>query len=151
MSVFVQSQPFDVAGEVRALTAGRTDVGAVVTFTGIVRGVAKGRPIVKMELEHYPGMTERELARVEALALARWPLQGIRIIHRIGALEPGEEIVLVLTLSAHRQAAFEAAEFLMDYLKSSAPFWKKETGVDGVGHWVDARDTDDAALRRWDH
>jgi molybdopterin synthase catalytic subunit len=150
MSVAVQLAAFDTAQEVRALTAGRTDIGAVVTFTGTVRGDAKGKAIVRMELEHYPGMTERELERVEALARARWPLQGIRIIHRIGALKPGEEIVLVVTASAHRKAAFEAAEFLMDYLKTSAPFWKKETGADGVGTWVDARDADDAALRRWD-
>jgi molybdopterin synthase catalytic subunit len=150
MSVAVQLAAFDTAQEVRALTGGRTDIGAVVTFTGTVRGDAKGKAIVRMELEHYPGMTERELERVEALARARWPLQGIRIIHRIGALKPGEEIVLVVTASAHRKAAFEAAEFLMDYLKTSAPFWKKETGADGVGTWVDARDADDAALRRWD-
>jgi molybdopterin synthase catalytic subunit len=150
MSVAVQLAAFDTAQEVRALTAGRTDIGAVVTFTGTVRGDAKGKAIVRMELEHYPGMTERELERVEALARARWPLQGVRIVHRIGALKPGDEIVLVVTASAHRKAAFEAAEFLMDYLKTSAPFWKKETGADGVGIWVDARDADDAALRRWD-
>ena len=150
MSVSVQAAAFNIALEVRSLTAGRTDIGAVVTFTGIVRGEAKGHPITSMELEHYPGMTERELARVEALALGRWPLQGVRIIHRIGVLRPGEDIVLVVTLSSHRQAAFEAAEFLMDYLKTSAPFWKKETGADGVGMWVDAREADDKARERWE-
>ena len=150
MSVAVQSAPFDCAAEVRALTAGRTDIGAIVTFTGTVRGDAKGRPILSMELEHYPGMTERELERVEALANARWPLQGTRIVHRIGVLKPGDDIVLVVTTSAHRKAAFEAAEFLMDYLKTSAPFWKKETGVDGVGVWVDAREADEAARGRWE-
>lgn len=150
MSVRVQAAAFDTALEVRSLTAGRTDIGAVVTFTGIVRGEAKGHPITSMELEHYPGMTERELARVEALALGRWPLQGVRIIHRIGVLRPGEDIVLVVTLSSHRQAAFEAAEFLMDYLKTSAPFWKKETGADGVGMWVDAREADNKARERWE-
>ena len=150
MSVSVQAAAFNIALEVRSLTAGRTDIGAVVTFTGIVRGEAKGHPITSMELEHYPGMTERELARVEALARGRWPLQGVRIIHRIGVLRPGEDIVLVVTLSSHRQAAFEAAEFLMDYLKTSAPFWKKETGADGVGMWVDAREADDKARERWE-
>lgn len=150
MSVSVQAAAFDTALEVRSLTAGRTDIGAVVTFTGIVRGEAKGHPITSMELEHYPGMTERELARVEALARGRWPLQGVRIIHRIGVLRPGEDIVLVVTLSSHRQAAFEAAEFLMDYLKTSAPFWKKETGADGVGMWVDAREADNKARERWE-
>lgn len=150
MAVSVQAAPFDVAAETAALTAGRTDIGAVVTFTGTVRGEAKGgRAIVAMELEHYPGMTERELERVEAEAVARWPLQGTRIVHRIGRLVPGDAIVLVITASAHRHAAFEAAAFLMDYLKSRAPFWKKETGVDGVGTWVDARDSDEAALDRW--
>jgi len=150
VSVSVQVDPFDTTAEVRKLTAGRTDVGAIVTFTGTVRGEAKGRAITAMLLEHYPGMTERELERVEAAARARWQLLGCRIVHRIGSLQPGDEIVLVVTLSAHRQAAFEAAEFLMDYLKSSAPFWKKEVGLDGVGTWVDARDADDAALRRWE-
>ncbi len=150
MTVSVQSQGFDVSAEVRQLTAGRTDVGAIVTFTGTVRGEAKGRAIIAMELEHYPGMTERELERVEALAHARWPLQGTRIIHRVGSLKPGDDIVLVVTLSAHRQSAFEAAEFLMDYLKTSAPFWKKEVGADGVGSWVDAREADDAAVQRWE-
>ena len=149
MSVTVQTAPFDIATEIRALTAGRTDVGAVVTFTGTVRGEAKGRPIREMVLEHYPGMTEGELARIEAEAQARWPLQGVRIIHRVGALKPGDEIVLVVTLSAHRQAAFDAASFLMDYLKTSAPFWKKEVGLDGQGAWVDARDADDAAMGKW--
>ena len=124
MTVAVQAGPFDVAAEIAKLTANRTDIGAIVTFTGTVRGEAKGVAIVAMELEHYPGMTERELERVEALAVARWPLQGTRIVHRIGILKPGEDIVLVVTVSAHRKAAFEAAEFLMDYLKTSAPFWK---------------------------
>jgi molybdopterin synthase catalytic subunit len=102
-----------------------------------------------MMLEHYPGMTEAELSRVEAEALARWPLQASLIVHRIGELKPGDNIVLVITASAHRHAAFEAAEFLMDYLKSRAPFWKKETGEDGSGSWVDARESDTAALQRW--
>ena len=148
MSVSVQPQDFDLTAEVRALTAGRTDIGAIVTFTGTVRGEAKGRPITSMTLEHYPGMTETELSKVEAEALARWPLQATRIIHRYGELRPGDNIVLVVAASAHRQAAFEAAEFLMDYLKSRAPFWKKET-ASGEGQWVDARDADDRAAERW--
>ena len=149
MSVSVQPQDFDLTAEVRALTAGRTDIGAIVTFTGTVRGEAKGRSITSMTLEHYPGMTEAELGRVEAEALARWPLQATRMIHRFGELRPGDNIVLVVVASAHRQAAFEAAAFLMDYLKSRAPFWKKETATSGEGSWVDAREADDLALQRW--
>ncbi len=149
MAVRVQREDFDVGAEIRKLTAGRADIGAVVTFTGLVRGTAAGEPITAMSLEHYPGMTEAELARVEEEALRRWPLQASSVIHRYGALSPGDNIVLVITASAHRQAAFEAAEFLMDYLKSRAPFWKKETGPDGAGYWVDARDCDETALERW--
>ena len=144
----VQSEDFDVSGEVRALTAGRTDVGAIVTFTGTVRGLASGKPISSMMLEHYPGMTEAELARVEAEAVARWPLQASLIVHRIGALLPGDNIVLVVTASPHRHAAFEAAEFLMDYLKTRAPFWKRELRASGE-HWVEARGSDDEAAARW--
>ncbi len=149
MSVSVQAENFDVGREIAALTADRTDIGAIVTFTGTVRGEAKGRPIISMTLEHYPGMTEAELERVEAEVYARWPLDGSRIIHRFGELKPGDNIVLVVTASRHRHAAFEAAEFLMDYLKSRAPFWKKETTADGSGQWVDAREADEAALARW--
>ena len=149
MAVSVQEQDFDIAHEIELLTAGRTDIGAVVTFTGTVRGKAGDGAIAEMELEHYPGMTETELARVEAEALARWPLQGTSIIHRYGKLKPGDNIVLVVTASAHRSAAFEAAEFLMDFLKTRAPFWKKETSPTGDGAWVDARESDDAALARW--
>ena len=154
MSVSVQREDFDLSGEVGRLTAGRVDIGAIVTFTGTVRGEAKGpdfasQSIATMTLEHYPGMTEAELVRVEGEALARWPLQATRIIHRFGDLRPGDNIVLVIAASAHRKAAFEAAEFLMDYLKSRAPFWKKETTASGTGEWVDARETDDRALERW--
>ncbi|HWV83655.1 MAG TPA: molybdopterin synthase catalytic subunit MoaE [Hyphomicrobiaceae bacterium] len=149
MSVAVQIEDFDISREVAALTAGRTDIGAIVTFTGTVRGTSDGAALSSMTLEHYPGMTEAELARVEAEAHARWPLQGSRIVHRIGELKPGDNIVLVVTASAHRHAAFEAAAFLMDYLKTRAPFWKKETDASGEGHWVDARESDDAALERW--
>lgn len=149
MAVRVQAQDFDIAGEIKALQGDRTDIGAIVTFTGTVRGTTKSGDIANMTLEHYPGMTEAELARVEAEAHERWPLQGTTIIHRIGDLAPGNNIVLVVSASKHRHAAFESAEFLMDYLKSRAPFWKKETGVDGDGHWVDARDSDENALARW--
>lgn len=149
MAVRVEKADFDIAAEVRALTRGRTDIGAVVTFTGTVRGEAKGQPILSMALEHYPGMTEAELTRIEAEAHARWPLQASTIVHRVGELKPGDNIVLVVTASAHRHAAFEAAEFLMDYLKTRAPFWKKETGADGKAEWVEARDSDDTALERW--
>ncbi len=149
MAVRVGPADFDVGAEVAALSRGRTDIGAIVTFTGTVRGQAKGRPIRSMTLEHYPGMTETELERIEAEALERWPLSATLVVHRVGELKPGDNIVLVVVGSAHRHAAFEAATFLMDYLKTRAPFWKKETGLDGSGAWVDARDSDDAALERW--
>lgn len=145
----VQSEDFDVGAETRKLMGGRTDVGAIVTFTGTVRDTAGGKPITAMELEHYPGMTEAELTRVEAEANARWPLQASLIIHRYGKLKPGDNIVLVIAASPHRHAAFEAASYLMDFLKTRAPFWKKETFTDGSGGWVDARESDDAALERW--
>ena len=148
MPIRVQTEDFDVSAELAALRGGRTDIGAIVTFTGLVRDMAKGEPISDMELEHYPGMTEKSLASIEDEANARWPLQATLIIHRFGKLAPGEQIVLVATASPHRQAAFEAAEFLMDFLKSRAPFWKKEGTKDG-GQWVDARDQDEAALKRW--
>ncbi|MBX3508131.1 molybdenum cofactor biosynthesis protein MoaE [Parvibaculum sp.] len=138
----VGPQDFDIGAEVRALTAGRTDIGAVVTFSGIVRDVP-------LELEHYPGMTEKELARIEAEAHRRWPLQASLILHRTGRLLPGDNIVLVIAASAHRQAAFEAASFLMDYLKTRAPFWKKEER-NGEAHWVDARESDDEAMKKWE-
>lgn len=149
MAVRVQSGDFDVGAEAKALTAGRTDIGAVVTFTGTVRGNTPDHQVSSMTLEHYPGMTEAELERVEAEAVSRWPLAASLIIHRYGTLQPGDNIVLVITASAHRQAAFEAAEFLMDYLKSRAPFWKKEEGPGGQGRWVDARESDADAVARW--
>ncbi|HXF53679.1 MAG TPA: molybdopterin synthase catalytic subunit MoaE [Hyphomicrobiaceae bacterium] len=150
MAVRVQREPFDIGAEVARLIAGRTDIGAVVTFSGLVRDVNDGRRVTAIWLEHYPGMTEEELARVEAEAQLRWPLQASLVMHRYGKLSPGETIVLVVTASAHRQAAFEAAEFLMDYLKTRAPFWKKEEmGAQG-GQWVEARQSDDAAAARWD-
>ena len=148
MSVRLQREDFDVAAETRQLTAGRTDVGAVVTFTGICRAGPEGERISAMMLDHYPAMAQAELERIEAQARERWPLQGALIIHRHGRLVPGENIVLVITLSAHRQAAFEAAEFLMDYLKNRAPFWKKEEREQGSS-WVAAKTEDEEALERW--
>jgi len=148
MSVSVQREDFDIAAEIARLTAADTDIGAVVSFTGLVRQMTADGSITGMELEHYPGMTERALEEIAAEAKARWPLQGLRVIHRYGPLEPGERIVLVLTASRHRQAAFEAAEFLMDYLKTRAPFWKKEDHG-GKARWVDARDADDSPMARW--
>ena len=146
--VRVQADDFDLAGEVSALTACRADIGAVVTFTGLCRDEA-GR-LAALELEHYPGMAEAEISRIAEKAAARWPLQGLTVIHRFGMIAPGENIVLVVSASAHRQAAFDAADFMMDYLKSRAPFWKKEHRIDGsAGNWVEAKESDDAAADRW--
>jgi molybdopterin synthase catalytic subunit len=142
--VRVQAEPFDVGGEIVGFGAGG-DVGAVVTFTGVVRG---GDGLARMEIEHYPGMTQSAIAAIVAEAEERWGLDDCLVIHRYGAMEPGENIMMVATASRHRQAAFEAAEFLMDYLKSRAPFWKKEFGPDGAA-WVAARDEDEDALGRW--
>ncbi|MEM9782481.1 MAG: molybdopterin synthase catalytic subunit MoaE [Pseudomonadota bacterium] len=147
--VSVQAEDFDIADEQARLTAGRHDVGAVVAFTGLVREIAEGRSDQVMELEHWPGVTERELEKIVVEAEARWPLSGVRVIHRHGPLSPGERIVLVLAASRHRQAAFEAAAFMMDYLKTRAPFWKKEAGPEGA-QWVDTRDSDDTAAARWE-
>ena len=149
MSVRVQAQDFDIGHELRQLTAGRTDIGAVVTFTGIVRESGDTGQTATMSLEHYPGMTETELQCIEQEAGNRWPLQASLIVHRVGALTPGDNIVLVAAASAHRHAAFEAAMFLMDYLKSRAPFWKKEVSPSGDGTWVDARESDATAVQRW--
>jgi molybdopterin synthase catalytic subunit len=146
--VRVQEEDFDVGDEIAALTRGRHDIGGVVAFVGLVRDMAGDAPISAMTLEHYPGMTERKLAAIEAEARARWPLAASLIVHRHGRLEPGERIVLVITASAHREAAFEASEFLVDWLKTRAPFWKLEETADGP-QWVDARGEDDAAAKRW--
>ena len=147
-TIRIQEADFDVAQEIAALSRGRTDVGAVVSFSGICRGSEQGEPIAALTLEHYPGMAEAEISRHADEALARWPLQGLTVIHRFGRIAPGENIVLVVTASAHRQAAFEAAEFLMDYLKTNAPFWKREESARGT-NWIEARDHDDAAAARW--
>ena len=148
VTIRIQQADFDVAREIAALTEGRSDIGAVVTFSGICRGTEGGDAIAALTLEHYPGMAEAEIARHAETAASRWPLTGLTIIHRVGRIAPSENIVLVVTSSAHRQAAFEAAEFLMDYLKAHAPFWKREESAAGT-NWVDARDHDDLAAARW--
>ena len=146
--VRIQAEDFDTGAEIARLTAGRTDIGAVVTFSGLCRDEA-GR-LTALELEHYPGMAEAEIARIADEAVKRWPLTGLAAIHRYGRIAPGENIVLVVAASAHRQAAFEAASFMMDYLKSRAPFWKKEHRADGsASNWVEAKDADDHAAARW--
>lgn len=149
MSVRVQSEDFSVDAEIANLVRGRLDVGAVVSFTGLVRGEAGGQPLKSMTLEHYPGMTEAELARIEREAHTRFDVTQTLIIHRFGDLTPGEQIVLVIAASRHRQQAFEAASFLMDFLKTRAPFWKKETRLDGTEVWVDARASDMDADAGW--
>ena len=148
-TVRLQREPFDAATEAAKLTRGRTDVGAVVTFAGICRGDESGAKLIAMTLEHYPGMAEAEVARHVEAAETRWPLLGVTVIHRYGRIEPGEDIVLVVTASSHRQDAFAAAEFLMDYLKTRAPFWKQVESASGKA-WVDAKGADDAAAARWD-
>jgi molybdopterin synthase catalytic subunit len=148
ITIRLQREPFDLAAEAAKLAAGRTDIGAVVTFTGICRVDENGEAIAALTLEHYPGMAEAEIARHVDEALARWPLLGVTVVHRHGRIAPGEPIVLVLTASSHRQAAFAAAEFLMDYLKTRAPLWKQVEKPSGK-NWVDAKATDDAAADRW--
>ncbi len=146
--ILIQTADFDAAAEVAALTRDRRDIGAVVTFTGLCRD--EGGRLAALELEHYPGMAEEEIARMVARAAARWPLDAVTVIHRVGKIAPGAQIVLVIAASSHRAAAFAGAEFLMDYLKTSAPFWKKEHPIDGPAtEWVAARDEDDRALEKW--
>ncbi|WP_373377922.1 molybdopterin synthase catalytic subunit MoaE [Cupriavidus nantongensis] len=148
MSVRVQREDFDLGAEVAALRADNPQVGAVASFIGTVRDVSEGSAVSAMELEHYPGMTEKALAQIEAAARARWELLGVTVIHRVGPLLPLDQIVLVAVASKHRGNAFAACEFIMDYLKSEAPFWKKEETPEGA-RWVDARVTDEDALKRW--
>jgi len=148
MQVTITSDPIDPAAETAALARDRTDVGALVAFSGVCRGDEAGDPIAALTLEHYPGMAEAEIARHVEEAESRWPLLGVRIVHRVGRIVPGEIIVVVAVASAHREAAFAAAEFLMDYLKTRAPFWKQVERT-GKTIWVDARAGDDAAAARW--
>ncbi len=144
----VQAEDFDSAAEIERLTCGRHGIGGVVSFTGLVRDTAPAGGNSSMTLEHYPGMTEKALAEIEAEARARWPLEDVLIIHRHGRLLPGERIVLVVTASAHREAAFAACAFLIDWLKTRAPFWKREEQA-GEARWVEAKASDDAAAAAW--
>lgn len=144
----LQEEVFDAAAEAARMTRGRTDIGAVVTFTGLCRADENGEPIVALTLEHYAGMAEVEIARHVEEAAARWPLLGVTAIHRYGRIAPGEPIVLVIAASSHRQGAFAAAEFLMDYLKTHAPLWKRVEKPDGA-NWIEAKASDDAAADRW--
>ncbi len=147
-TVRVQTETFDAGAEIARLEGGRRDIGAIVTFTGLCRD--ENGALAALELEHYPGMAEAEITRIATQALERWPLQGLTVIHRYGTIKPGEKIVLVVAAARHRGDAFAAAEFLMDYLKTSAPFWKKERRADGTDQgWVDAKAADDAAAQRW--
>lgn len=148
VTIRLQREDFDIAREIARMTAGHTEIGAVVSFTGLCRAGKGAEAITAMTLEHYPGMAEAEIGRHVDEALARWPLDAVTVIHRYGRLVPGDNIVLVLTASAHRQAAFEGAEFLMDYLKANAPFWKSEERTEGA-QWVEAHARDDEALTRW--
>lgn len=150
----VQEAEFDVGAEIDALCAGNVAIGGVCSFIGLVRDFQHEKQdetrVSAMTLEHYPGMTQKKLAEIEERARERWELEDVLIIHRYGRMEPGEKIVLVVTASAHRQAAFESAAFLMDWLKTKAPFWKLEEDQHGKGDWVDARESDDQAAARWD-
>jgi molybdopterin synthase catalytic subunit len=146
----VQAEDFDTGAELEALTRGRRQVGGVASFVGLVRDISDGDGVSAMTLQHYPGMTERQLEKIEAEARARWPLDDVLIVHRYGRLEPGERIVLCAASSAHRQAAFEACMFLVDWLKTQAPFWKLEESG-GDARWVESRASDDRAAQRWKH
>jgi len=148
VSISVQTDDFDVNAQMLQLRQGNASIGAIAAFVGLVRDLNEGSTVSTMTLEHYAGMTEKSLIDIASQAQNRWPLQGITIIHRVGELNPTEQIVLVLTASAHRHAAFESAMFIMDYLKSQAPFWKKEATPEGA-RWVDARESDETALARW--
>ena len=146
--VRVQREDFELQAEIDKLTGGRHDIGAVVTFSGLCRD--EGGELGALELEHYPGMAEAEITRIAKLAIERFELLGLTAIHRYGKIAPGENIVLVIAAAPHRQAAFDGANFVMDFLKTSAPFWKKEHGKDGTqGDWVSAKDADDAARAKW--
>lgn len=149
IDVTVQQQDFDIAVETAALRVLDTGIGAIAQFVGVMRSNNEGDEVTAMELEHYPGMTEKAIGEIAAEAGQRWALQAVRVIHRVGEIKPGEQIVFVAACSAHRHAAFEACDFIMDFLKSRAPFWKKETLGDGSSRWVDARSSDAKSLARW--
>ena len=144
----IQEKDFSLEQEINLLRSDRIDIGAIASFTGLVRDLNEGDEVSLLTLEHYPGMTESQLEQIASEAESRWPLQAITIIHRVGTLAPGDQIVLVITASPHRGAAYEANEFIMDYLKTRATFWKKET-LENRSRWVESRGSDDAALMRW--
>lgn len=147
--VRIQAEDFNLQTEIEAMTSGRADIGAVVTFSGLCRD--EGGTLAALELEHYPGMAEAEIMRIATQACGRWPVTHLLAVHRFGKIAPGGNIVLVIAASPHREAAFSAASYLMDFLKTRAPFWKKEHRKDGTsGEWVDAKDKDDAAAQKWD-
>jgi len=150
VAVRVSTSDFDISAEMARLTSSDTGIGGVALFVGKVRDHKEGEALVELVLEHYPGMTEAELERIEAEAQRRFELSASLIVHRVGALKPGDNIVLVIACASHRQNAFAAAEFLMDYLKTRAPFWKKEVLANGEGHWVDARESDETAAATWE-
>jgi molybdopterin synthase catalytic subunit len=147
--VRVQEADFDIGAEIASLAAGQADIGGIGSFIGTVRDRSHGQAITAMTLEHYPGMTEQAMTRIAEAAERRWALLGCTLVHRVGPLRPGDNIVLVLAAAAHRQAALDATGFLIDWLKTRAPFWKKERFADGAESWVDAREGDDAAAARW--
>ena len=147
-TVRIQREPFDMAVEAAKIRRGRTDAGAIVTFTGVCRGDENGEPLASLTLEHYPGMAEAEIERHVSEAEKRWPLIGVTVIHRFGRIRPGEDIMMVITVSSHRAAALEAADFLMDYLKTRAPFWKQVEKAHG-NIWIEAKASDDEAAERW--
>ena len=149
-TIRVQPNAFDVGSEIAKLIAGRMDIGGIGCFVGIVRGIADNNRLAALTLEHYPAMTERSLATIAETAETRWQLLGCTIVHRIGRLVPAEPIVLVLTAAAHREPALAATAFLIDWLKTKAPFWKSEEAADGVARWVEARANDDIAAAKWD-
>lgn len=148
--VRIQQEAFDVTRETEALRAGRPGIGALASFIGYVRDSNEGQGVAGLQLEHYPGMAEREIERIIVEARGRWALEAVRVVHRVGDLKPGDPIVFVGVGSAHRADAFAACEFIMDFLKTRAPFWKKEQGCDGESRWLDARESDRARLERWD-
>lgn len=148
-TIKVQMEDFDQAGEITRLTRGNFDIGAVATFIGLCR--SEGERLSALELEHYPGMAEAEIERSAQQACKRWPIDGLTVIHRYGVIKPGEQIVLVIATSSHRDAAFDGARYVMDFLKTNAPFWKKEHRIDGQkAEWVDAKESDDVARKRWE-
>ena len=149
-TVRIQRDDFDLGEELARMGETRTEIGAIASFVGLMRDLNEGDTVTRMKLEHYPGMTEKAIERIIVKAEKRWPLIDVTVVHRVGELAPGDQIVAVAVASGHRLAAFEACEYIMDFLKTRAPIWKKEQVVDGSSHWVDSRTSDDAAARRWE-